>query len=218
MTTSFVEELAELRLQVELMALRVGGALDSTIEFLETGDAALAAQLLASDDEIDAMQVSLTERCYNLLVREQPMASDLRLVVSVIRVLSSLERSGDLCLRIANRADDHSLLVDHPSVFEVILTLSHHVRERFSVVQTAWASRSLDPLDELDSAVALERFATMLLERILELDGPAAVRVGLAAFAIGRSLDRIGDHTQVMALRLRYLETGDPAYLAEEVA
>ncbi len=218
MTTSFIEELSELRLQVELMALRVGEALDTTIEFLETGDPALAERLLASDDEIDAMQVSLTERCYNVLVREQPMASDLRLIVSVIRVLGALERIGDLCLRIANRADDHPLLAGHMSVFEVLLTLSHHVRQRFSVVQTAWSSKSLEPLDELDSAVALEQFATMLVERILELEGSSSVRVALAAFAIGRSLDRIGDHTQVMALRLRYLETGDPVYLAEEVA
>jgi phosphate uptake regulator len=44
------------------------------------------------------------------------------------------------------------------------------------------------------------------------------VRVALAAMAIGRSFDRIGDHAQIMASRLRYLVTGDPAHLADEVA
>ncbi len=218
MSTPFIEELAELRLQVELMALRVSAALDHTVEFVKTGEPALADDLFASDDEIDAMQVSLTERCYGVLVREQPMASDLRLVVSVIRVLGALERIGDLCLRVANRADDHALLRSHRNVFDVLIQLSVHVQHRFDVVQRAWSSASLDALDDLDSTVELERYSTMLIEQILDLDGADAARVAVAAFAIGRSLDRIGDHTQVMALRLRYLETGDPAYLAEEVA
>lgn len=218
MTSSFVEELAELRLQVELMALRVNSALDATVEFVRTGDPQLADDLLASDDEIDAMQVSLTERCYGVLVREQPMASDLRLVVSVIRVLGALERIGDLCLRVANQADDHALLRSHRAVFDVLIQLSVHVQHRFDIVQRAWSSGSLDDLAGLDSTVELERYSTMLIEQILDLDGSDTARVAVAAFAIGRSLDRIGDHTQVMAFRLRYLETGDPIYLAEEVA
>lgn len=218
MTSSFIEELAELRLQVELMALRVTTALDTTVEFLRTGEPHLAEVLLTSDDEIDAMQVSLTERCYGVLVREQPMASDLRLVVSVIRVLGALERIGDLCLRIANRAEDHALLRSHRSVFDVLIQLSLHVQQQFDVVQRAWSSASLDALDALEPTVELERYSTMLIEQILDLDGADTARVAVAAFAIGRSLDRIGDHTQVMAHRLRYLETGDPIYLAEEVA
>ena len=61
----------------------------------------VVGQALVADDEIDAMNVSLTERCYDLLRREAPVASDLRFVVSVLRVLSELERIGDLALRVA---------------------------------------------------------------------------------------------------------------------
>ena len=56
------------------------------------------------------MNVSLTERCYEVLARENPVASDLRLVVSVVRVTSELERVGDLCLRVVKASIDHERL------------------------------------------------------------------------------------------------------------
>ncbi len=216
-THHFVEELDQLRLQVDLMALRVGEAIDQAIAVLEHGDAAAAEALLASDDEIDALHVSLTERCYELLVRHQPMASDLRLVVSVIRVIGVLERIGNLCLRIAKLVGDQSLLAGHPAVFGVIVELAMNVRIRFRTVHAAWSSGDLDELQALDAADPLDELGTPLIERILELDGDDAVRVAVAAFIAGRSLDRVGDHTEVIAARLRYLITGDTVYLAEEV-
>ena len=101
MTTVFVDELDQLRLQVDVMALRVDQAIDQALAVLFDADVDAAQALLEADDEIDALHVSLTERSYELLVRHQPVASDLRLVVSVIRVLGALERMGNLCLRIA---------------------------------------------------------------------------------------------------------------------
>ncbi len=217
MTASFHEELDELRLQVELMALRADQAIHLACRVLADGDSEAAQELLASDDEIDSMHAGLTERCYELLVRYQPMASDLRLVVSVVRVLGVLERIGNLCLRIANTIDDQALLANHPAVFRVLLDLADTVRERFTIVQAAWSKRDLDTLDQLDELGSLEEFAGPLIERIQELEGDDAVRVAMAAFVVGRSLDRIGDHTTVMAVRLKYLITGDTMYLAEEV-
>lgn len=199
------------------MALRVGEAIDQAIGVLGTGDRAVAEALLLADDEIDLLHVSLTERCYALLVRHQPVASDLRLVVSVIRVLGALERIGNLCLRIAKLVDDQPLLRAHPAVFVVIEELADNVRVRFRTVHAAWSSSELNELDGLDRTDPLEAFAVPLIERICELEGDDAVRVAMAAFVAGRSLDRMGDHADVMATRLRYLVTGDSAYLAEEV-
>jgi len=216
-TTAFVEELEQLELQVDLMALRVGEAIDQAIEVLATGDHSVADALLFADDEIDTLHVSLTERCYELLVRHQPMASDLRLVVSVIRVLGALERIGNLCLRIAKLVDDQPLLQAHPAVFVVIEELAGNVRGRFRAVHAAWSSRDLHELEALDDTDSFEAFGGQLVERILELDGDDAVRVAMAAFVAGRSLDRMGDHSNVMASRLRYLVTGNTVYLAEEV-
>ncbi len=199
------------------MTLLVGGAFDKALTVLDTGDRDVAADLLASDDEIDAMHVSLTEQCYELLVRESPRPTDPRLVVPVIRVLTALERIGDLCLRIAKTADDHALLAAHPAVFAVLKDLGRCVRERFGIVQEAWSGNSIEPLEQLDTADSLEDFAGPLMERILDLNGPDAARVAVASFVVGRSLDRIGDHTQILSARLQYLITGDNVYLADEV-
>jgi phosphate transport system protein len=213
----FEDELEQLRLQVELMALLVGSAFDRAHAVLADGDIAAAGELLDGDDEIDAMHVSLTERCYQLLVREAPRASDLRLVVSVIRALTALERIGDLCLRIAKTVDDQPLLARHPAVFAVLLELSANVRARYRVVQEAWAANSVEPLERLAQTDPLDDFAEVLMGRILDLEGADAVRVAVAAFVVGRSLDRIGDHTRILAFRLQYLLTGDPTFLADEV-
>ncbi len=217
MRSTFAEELDQLRLQVELMALRSGSAIDLAVRVIERGDEEAAAELFASDDEIDAMHVSLTERCYELLVLHQPMASDMRLVVSVIRVLGALERIGNLCLRIAKTVHDQPVLASHPAVYRVVLDLAENVRERFGVTQRAWSTTDIDPLNALERSDSLDSFGDPLVARIQELEGDDAVRAAMAAFVVGRSLDRIGDHTAVMAVRLRYLVTGDSAYLAEEV-
>jgi phosphate transport system protein len=234
---AFSEDLEQLRIQVELMALRVDQSITWATRVIELGDGDAAAELLASDDEIDQMHVSLLERCYELLVREGPVASDFRLVVSVIRALDSLERIGDLCLRVAKTVDDQPLVAQHPEVHRVAIELARKVQRDFRLMQSAWAQSSLEPLERLgtrgdpdrepagtrgeDDSMALdgpEQLASAMVSRILDLSGPGAVRAGVSAFVICRSLDRIEDHTQVLAARLKYLVTGDPSHLADEVA
>ena len=90
------------------MGVRVDQNLERMRSVLHHGDLREAELALAADDEIDAMQVSLTERCYDLLAREQPVASDLRLIVSVVRITAELERIGDLALRVVKLAPDHA--------------------------------------------------------------------------------------------------------------
>ena len=94
----FTDELDQLRLQVELMGVRVDENLERMRTVLRTGDEVLARAAFAADDEIDAMNVSLTERCYLLLGRESPVASDLRFIVSVVRIISELESPSEPAL------------------------------------------------------------------------------------------------------------------------
>ena len=214
----FSDDLESLRLQVEVMAILVEEAVERARVVLNTGDQGVAAKIIEADDAIDEMQVSLTELCYQLLAREAPVASDLRLVVSVIRVLHELERIGDLAIRVANATVDRPLIGRHPHVMEVLLRLADNVCERFQAVREGWSTASIEPLSRLADTDPLAEFANPLVNHLMGLEGDDAVRVALAAMAIGRSLDRIGDHTQIMACRLRYLVTGDPIHLADEVA
>src|SRR4029450_5568053 len=98
--SAFQAELDQLQLHVELMGVRVDQNLELMRHALRTGDLHLMDQAFSADDEIDAMHLSLLERCYQLLNREAPVPSGLRFVVSVVRILSEFERVGDLSLRI----------------------------------------------------------------------------------------------------------------------
>src|SRR4051795_8665279 len=122
--SGFTAELEQLRLQVELMGVRVDQNLERMRDVLERGDVAVVDVALLADDEIDAMNVSLTERCYDLLRREAPVASDLRFVVSVLRVLSELERIGDLALRVIKLAPDHALIASNPATYDILRAMA----------------------------------------------------------------------------------------------
>lgn len=218
MRVAFAGELEQLRLQVEVMAVRVGEALERMQEVLRTGDEEVAAAALAADDEVDAMHVSLTERCYDLLRRESPVASDLRFIVSVLRVLEELERIGDLSLRVVIAARGEPSLRSHEDVFRSLDDMAEVAREVYRTAVDAWSSQ--DPAAACTLAQrnrVMDAHYASLLESIRALEGVGATAVAVAAVLVGRALERVADHTVIVGERLRYLLTGDPAFLAAEV-
>jgi phosphate transport system protein len=216
--TGFNAELEQLRLQVEVMAVRVDQNLERMKDFLATGDLEVAATAVAADDDIDAMNVSLTERCYDLLARESPVASDLRFVMSVLRVLGELERVGDLALRVVKVGGDWSLVRSSASTYDILVSMAETSVEQFREALRAWSSQDLALADQLArSGPVLDVANGQLVRELLVLEGPAAVATALHSLVIGKSLDRIADHSAIIGSRLRYLLTGDPDHLAAEI-
>jgi phosphate transport system protein len=214
----FREELEQLRLQVELMGVRVDENLERMRVSLRTGDAALAALAFSADNEIDAMNVSLTERCYLLLGREAPVASDLRFIVSVLRIVSELERVGDLALRVVKLSPKHELLLRSEVLYDILVTVADEAVEIFRRALRAWSAQDLGLATELATQSRdLDLYYERLMSELKRLDGPDAVRIAMAAFTAGRALERIADHSAIIGARLRYLITGEPAHLAAEV-
>ena len=214
----FAAELDQLRLQVEIMSVRVGQALERMAQVLSTGNQSVARAALAADDEVDAMLVSLTERSYDLIRRESPVASDLRFLVSVLRVLEELERIADLSLRVVKQAPDFPLLVAQPPVFRTLLGMADEAQALYRTAVDAWSAQDVELAQTLAvrNRVMDSHYAT-LLDHILPLHGPGAAQLAVAAVLIGRALERIADHTVIVGERLRYLLTGDRAHLAAEV-
>jgi phosphate transport system protein len=218
MRVVFTGELEQLRLQVEVMAVLVEENLERMERVLASGDGELATQALGADDAIDAMLVSLTQRSYDLLGRQNPMAGDLRLVVSVLRMLEELERIGDLALRVVNAAPDQPLLATYPALFRTLQEMASGARLLFRVALDAWSSQDLDMTRHPSVRnVGMDDRYTELLGHVIELEGPEAARVAVSSVLVGQALERIADHTVIVGERLRYLLTGDPAYLASEI-
>jgi phosphate transport system protein len=215
---AYEEGLADLRLQVEVMAAKVDSNLERMRAVLVEGDAAAAAAALAADDDIDATNLSLTERCYDLINRQQPVASDLRLVVSVVRVTSDLERIGDLALRIVKLAPEHHYLRADPSIFSLLQALSDQAITIYRAAMAAWSAADAEVAARLiDSGSPTSELVDRLATHIVGLDGPDAAVIAMRSAQAGQALDRIADHAIVIAARVRYLVTGNPDHLTTEV-
>ena len=215
---AFSAELDQLRLQVEVMGVRVDQNLERMREVLATGDERLAAVAVNADDDIDAMNVSLTERCYELIAREAPVASDLRFVTSVLRVLGELERIGDLALRVVKVAPDWASISAQHATYDILVDMGESAVERYRLALRAWSAQDLDLAVELAGSFRMmDALNERLTRELLRLDGPDAVACAIRTLVVGRSLDRIADHAASIGARLRYLITGDPDHLATEV-
>ena len=218
--TVFHEELDQLKLQVELMGVRVDQNLERLRQVLDHGDAhgVVVAAALSADDDIDAMHVSLLERCYLLLGREAPMASDLRFLVSVVRILSELERIGDLALRVVKLAPDVDELWSCGPAWDIVRTLVEVAVEQYRTALRAWSTQDLGLATRLtEEPPRLETFHERLVAELQQLDGPDAVSIAMHLFVAGQAADRIADHAAIIGARLRYLITGEPEHLVAEV-
>ena len=215
---SFQGELDQLRLQVELMGIKVDHNLERLRAVLADGDEAAAAAAVACDDDIDAMNVSLTERCYDLLAREGPVASDLRFIVSVLRILSELERVGDLALRVVKLNPERHLWAGNEVTFDILVSMGETAVDAYRDALRAWSAQDLGLATELATRVrTMDVHYEQLMAELLRLRGDDAVRIATATLIAGRSLERIADHAAIVGARLRYLLTGDPDHLSAEV-
>jgi phosphate transport system protein len=216
--TAFHDELDQLRMQVEVMGIRVDQNLERLRRALREGDERLVGEALAADDEIDDMHLSLLERCYGLLNREAPVASDLRFVLSVVRILSEFERIGDLALRGIKLAPQVEDLAATGAAWDLVLTLVDVAVEQYRTALRAWSAQDLGLATDL--ATNRPSFASYHERMIVEMrhfEGPGAVPLAMAVYAAGHAADRISDHAAIIGARLRYLITGEAAHLAAEV-
>jgi phosphate transport system protein len=213
----YTAELEQLALQVEMMGVLVDQNLERMRQVLADGSESLALEAIATDDRIDAMNVSLMERCYELLRREAPVAFDLRLIVSVLRVTAELERIGDLALRVVKLYPDHELLRTVPRAFDVLQTMAEHSVERYRDALRAWSALDLTLADRVAAEPQSGLAGAQLVEALLAYQGSDGVAVTLRTMVAGQALDRIADHAAVLGARVRYLITGDPDHLAAEV-
>jgi phosphate transport system protein len=216
--TAFQAELDQLRIQVELMGVRVDQNLELMREALKTGDVRLMDQAFKSDDEIDAMHLSLLERCYQLLNREAPIASDLRFVVSVVRILSEFERVGDLSLRILKLTPQVDSLSTCGAPWDIALAMVDLAVEQYRTALRAWSAQDLGLASQLaDQRPPAETYHERLLAELQRLEGANSAATAMGIYIVGQAADRIADHAAIIGARLRYLLTGEPAHLAAEV-
>ena len=101
----FHEELSELKAKLLNMSAHAQEAVEMAVDAALTGDAALAAQVIAGDRTVDALELGIEETVVDLLATQQPMARDLRLLLAAMKIANDLERVGDHAVNIAQAAE-----------------------------------------------------------------------------------------------------------------
>jgi phosphate transport system protein len=198
---TFDEALASLRNNVLMMAGLTERSLDRAMKGLFQRDDNLCATAIADDEEIDQLEKQIDKDGVDILLRFQPVASDLRRVVSAMKLSSNLERMADQATTIARRARK---LNRHPPLPEVelIKPMYDHAMSMFKDSVDAFVREDVDlgraivPRDEkLDH---LNRVASRkLIERMAQ--DPEQLRGYLNLIFVGRCLERVGDHATNIA-------------------
>ncbi len=198
---TFDEALASLRDNVLMMSSLTERSLDRAMKGLFDRNDNLCANAIADDEEIDQLEKQIDKDGVDILLRFQPVASDLRRVVSAMKLSSNLERMADQAVNIARKARK---LNQHPALAEVelITPMYEEALSMFKdsvdayVREDVQLGRSIVPRDEkLDE---LNRVASRrLIERMAQ--DPEQLRGYLNLMFIGRHLERVGDHATNIA-------------------
>ncbi|PYI86606.1 MAG: hypothetical protein DMF09_01165 [Verrucomicrobia bacterium] len=177
---TFDEALASLRNNVLMMSSLTERSLERAMKGLFNRDDDLCAHAIADDEEIDQLEIQIDKDGVAILLRFQPVASDLRRVVSAMKLSSNLERMADQATTIARRARK---LNQHPPLAEVEL-----IRPMYEQAVSMF-NQKLDDLNRAASRKLIERMA----------QDPEQLRGYLNLIFIGRCLERVGDHATNIA-------------------
>lgn len=200
---SVFEELAEICTSVE-------SAVKLATEALMTGDAALAEKVISADVEIDLARERVEESAFQLLSLQQPVAGDLRTVVAALRMVTELERMGDLSVHVAKIARLRVPELAVPEQARVTMVRMADVAEDM-VRRVAQIIAKRD----VESAIALGRddeemdqLRRKSFSELLAKDWPHGVESAVDIALLGRYYERIADHAVSVANRVVFVVTG----------
>lgn len=210
MRSLFHEELDFISDQLVQMSQLAAQALERATKALMEADLALAEQVISDDEQIDALRRDLENRAIDALARQQPVATDLRQLVTALRMSSDLERSGDLARHVAKLARMRYPLVAVPEdlrgIFGEMSVLAHDMMLRAGEIVSAHdpqGARELQTRDDRMDSLHREVFR-LLLDPETERETQEAVDATL----LGRYYERFADHAVSVAIRVVFLVTG----------
>ena len=211
MRVTLQEELDTLQASLSEEHQLVLRALRGSINSLRENDPELADEVIAFDDEVDALYLAIEQGIESLLARQTPVAVDLRFVLAVLHSNLHLERMADLCVTIAKLTKLAHGLPPDATLIEGFDEMASRAEEMIRVALDSFSDRDVagaESLVELDELI--DRANRRVAKHILELGGdPERREWGLRMLLISRCLERIGDHAVDIGEQTAFLVSGE---------
>ena len=208
----FDEEMENLRNQVLKMGGLVEQQITGAIDALQNTNAPGAEKIILNDHKVNALEVNIDEACTQILARRQPAATDLRMVVAVIKTITDLERIGDEAEKIAkmalNLAEEdinfHSRYAGIRHLADQVKRMVHDVLDAYARLDVDAALKVVRDDDEADKEY--QDLIRLLITYMME--DPRTISEVLDVIWAARALERIGDHAKNIGEYVIYLVKG----------
>lgn len=201
--------------QLHNLLVEMGGFVESalveSIEALKVIDIDRAKQVIKKDPQLNQMEEKITEIGSRLIATQQPVAKDLRRILSAFKIASDLERMGDLAVDVAKvvlRLEGQELikpLIDLPRMAEIVQTMTYESIQSFvqENVDLAYKmAKDDDQVDALYGQITRELFSLMM-------ENPRNIAQASLLSFVGRYMERFGDHATNIGESVVYLVTGN---------
>jgi phosphate transport system protein len=205
------DALDRLEAQLQEEGQRVVSSVRGAVRALQERDVELADEVIAFDDEIDQLFLTIEGSIKSLLALQGPVARDLRLLLAMLHINLLLERSADGCVTIAKLSQLVSDADPDPALVDVLVEMGERSEEMIRVALNSFAERdlagaeSLVALDEL-----IDRANRRFVERLVDVMAEPALREwGLRMVVVARTIERIGDRAVDIGEQTAYLLTAE---------
>jgi len=209
---SYDAELKELAAMVMNMAGLVDRMLGDALTTMNERNVELADRVIQADRAVDALQHQIEERAVFTIAKRQPVASDLRQIISTVKVASDLERVGDLSKNIAKRVIATSTQTQPPSIALGLAHMGERVREQLAAVIGAYQKQDeAKALEVWSTDNEIDAMNTSLFRELLTymMEDPRNIGYCTHLLFCAKNLERIGDHATNIAETIHYLVTGE---------
>jgi len=207
----FQQELAEVQERLVEIAALVETSIDNATRAFNESNVALAEAVIADDDKIDEAAIALDELAINILARQQPVARDLRIVVSALRISASLERMGDMSEHIAQlaryRFPDKVVPKSLRATFAELGQLDVQIARKLTQLLRTEDVRLAEEIRNDDDRI--DALHLSVFEKVLGETWKGGAVDTVDATLASRYHERFADHAVSIAKKVQYLATGD---------
>lgn len=211
MKAHFIQAMENLQNMLSAVAAQAEQAVNSAVGAVETGSLETAFSVVHRDHEIDDAEIKIEEECLKILALHQPVASDLRQVITILKVNNEIERVGDLAVNIAERVEDMTFYRNQPiekiDFHDMVYLATEMLKNSLDALAYHDVKLAAEVINGDDAVDAIHRNNYVKVRNFI-IKYPAQAQYYMDGLTVSRCLERIADIATNIAEDVIYLESG----------